>query len=57
MTANEQMQRIADEVRESWERSLVGKETGAERQRREELTRKWCAPRKERRAASMRGQL
>ena len=47
MATKEEMQRIADEIRERWERSLVGEETPAEREERCELTRRWYALRGE----------
>ena len=43
MTTQEHMDRLADEIRESWERSLVGEETPVEREERNELTRQWYA--------------
>ena len=56
MTAKQEMARIADEVRERWERSLVEGETPRERQERHELTRKWYELRSEVRKASACGQ-
>ncbi len=45
-TTRAQMERMAEQIRTSWERSLVGEETANEREERQKLARKWHALRK-----------